>query len=149
MSKIFRLSDYLDGVPAIVEEKKRYANFKITPIGGQVEIIKWREEQAQKLAAYQVLREELKQKKVEFLAGGPDAPLGELTWKGKALLADTATWDQKLKQAKAARKRLLEPEILTDRASWTYKDPEPVKKTLRNRLSNWFKTVWDTAFGNL
>ena len=136
---IIRLSDYLER-PAIVQvEKKRYSTFKITPIGGPEELKKWRAEQAAKLEAYNLRREQTKDKHVEIISGGPDAPLGELTWKGKALLSDPAKWDDKLKQAKANRRKLLEPEILTSPKSWTY---EPIEKpSLKQRFFNWVSSV--------
>jgi hypothetical protein len=136
---IIRLSDYMERPAVVQEERKRYSTFKITPIGGPKELEKWRLEQAAKLEQYNSKREQLKEKKVEFLAGGPDAPLGELTWKGKALLADSKAWDEKLKTAKANRRKLLEPEILTSPRAWTY-EPEP-KKPLKERFFNWLKNA--------
>lgn len=138
---IIRLSDYLERPAIVQEERKRYATFKITPIGGPKELEKWRLEQAAKLEAYNLRREQAKERQVEFIAGGPDAPLGELTWQGKALLSDPAKWEEKLKQAKANRRKLLEPEILTSPKSWTY-EPEPIEKpSLVKRFSNWVSSV--------
>lgn len=138
---IIRLSDYMERPAIVQEERKRYSTFKITPIGGPKELAKWKLEQAAKLEAYNLKREQFKEKQVEFIAGGPDAPLGELTWQGKALLSDPAKWDEKLKQAKANRRKLLQPEILTSPQAWTY-EPEPVKKPpLKQRFLNWLNNV--------
>jgi hypothetical protein len=133
---LIRLSDYLDR-PAIVQEKNQYKTFKITPIGGAKEIAAWREDQAKKLAALNLKREELKNKQVTTIAGA-DAPLGELTWQGKAMLADPMAWEQKLLAAKAERRRLYkktEPEPLP-KLAYEF-EPEP-KPSWTQRLKNWF-----------
>ena len=138
-----KLSDYLNP-PAIVQEKKRYATFKITPIGGPAELAIWRAEQAKKLAAYQLRRSEQKDKATEIVAGGTDAPLGELTWKGKALLSDSRAWDERLKEAKARRRAYLKPELVQSPKDWTYEPTLEAKPSLKERV---FKWVYATLFG--
>lgn len=139
---VFRLSDYLERNPALVEQKQRYTTFKITPIGGEKEIIAWRAEQAKKLEALGARREETKAKAAEIVAG-PDAPLGELSWKGKALLSDETTWADKLSEARWRRRKLVETEV---NAKSTFDFTAPIEEPRKqNKLVAMFKNLWEAA----
>lgn len=102
---MLRLGDLLERPAIVREQNERYSTFKVTPIGGPKELAEWRKKQAVKLATYHAEREHLKDRKKEFIAG-PDAPLGELTWEGKVLLADSKKWEEKLLEAKVRRRMM-------------------------------------------
>ena len=106
-----RLSEIVHNPAALIREHKRQAPFRISEIGGPAELAIWRAEQAKKLEAYQARRTELKRKQVERIAG--DAPLGELSWQGKAILADPSVWKEKQRLARERRKEYHQPQILT------------------------------------
>lgn len=132
-----RLGDYLERPAIIQQERNRYQLFTITPIGGPAEIVKWREQQAKKLAEYGIKREELKAKKKEFIAGGRDAPVGELNWDGRVILSESKDWDAKLSEAKARRRELRRKQILTDTKAWEVPLPEPEPPSMWERFKTW------------
>ncbi len=59
--------DYLSP-PAHVEKKKKYATFKITPIGGPDEIVAWRKKQEAKEFAHRMRLENRDKRLTEFKA---------------------------------------------------------------------------------
>ena len=134
---IIRLTDYLDR-PALIEQQQKQQHLKITPIGGPKEIIEWRAKQAAKLAELDLKRGKLKETVSEHLAGGADAPLGELTWQGKALLSDQKAWADKLAEAKFRRKKLFsrEPVLVLEPELPKIIETEP-KLTMFQRFKAW------------
>ena len=138
-----KLSDYLNNPAALVQEQKRPVTFKITPIGGPKEIIVWREEQAKKLAQLNLRRDELKAKQVDSIA--PDAPLGELTWKGKVLLNNPDEWNEKLRTARIRRKEYHRPQILTQLEKPIIEPRLEPKLGLKEMIVSWGKKLWASA----
>ena len=137
---MLRLSDYLER-PALVQEKKRYQNLTITPIP---DIEKWRKEQAKKLEAYNLKRVEAEGRAAQLIAG-PDAPLGELTWKGKALLADQTAWADKLSEARWRRRQLVKVETTASKTAPIVSEPKREKFS----FVAWIKNVWEAATASL
>lgn len=138
-----KLSDYLNNPAALVQEQKRPVTFKMTPIGGPNEIAAWRVEQAKKLAALNLKREELKSCQIDKIA--PDAPLGELTWQGKVLLNDPEAWNNRLRLAKERRKEYHKPQILTKLETPKFTPIEEPKITLKEMVVSWGKKLWASA----
>ena len=138
-----KLSDYLNNPAALVQEQKRFHTFKITEIGGPNEIIAWRAEQAKKLAALNLKREELKSTQIDKIA--PDAPLGELTWQGKVLLSDPEAWNKRLRLARERRKEYHKPQILTNLETPKFTPIEEPKLTLKEMVVSWGKKFWASA----
>lgn len=143
----FKFLDYLSPSP-VIQEKKKYATFTLREIGGQAEIVKWREEQATKWAAYQANREAFKEKQKLYVCG-PDAPQGDkVTWEGKASLVQGSDreWHTKLAQVIAERERLYQPEVATAPKAYEPYVPEPKPKlSLWAKTKNQFSRLWNSA----
>jgi hypothetical protein len=120
----------------IVQEKKKYANFTITEIGGPLEIIKWREQQA---AKEYVQRMRLGARDDRLTA------FEELTEQKLATpKISQANWDEKLDFAMSERKRLAKlDERVQDNPPWL-PTPEP-KKSVIQRITGFFKNIWSDA----
>lgn len=143
-----KLSDYIDNPAALTQQYKRPVTFRITPIGGPNEIIAWRAEQAKKLAALNLKREELKQTQIDKIA--PDAPLGELTWQGKVLLSDPEAWNKRLRIARERRKEYHKPQILThlEQPKAVNLESDTIEKPrlgLKEMVISWGKKLWASA----
>jgi hypothetical protein len=136
--------------PAIIQEKRKYANFTVTDIGGPVEIIAWRARQKEIEAMNQTIRMQNldHQKNTMF---GIDAPQGDgVTWEGSAVTqgwkSDT-TWRDKLNFVKSEKKRLatLELRDLNSDPLFTLTPEAPSKKTLLQTIKGWIKNLWESA----
>jgi len=133
--KNIRLNDFEP--PAIIQEKKKYQNFTIKPID---DIHKWRAEQANKRAAYElrntVRDQRITQNKTDIGYTAPSPSLSEYKSEG---------WEKKLAYALERRKQYGKPEMLTDTKTWTYEEePEP-KKTVWQRIKAWAFDFWISA----
>lgn len=127
--------DSFDPVP-LVQAKKKYANFTVKEIGGPAEIIKWRQIQAAKEAAYQIKLNDR------------DGRLGEFEKETGQKLAtptiSTTSWAEKLMFANAERVRLSKAEEKVIAHPPWEPTPEP-KKSLIQRVAGFFKSVWKSA----
>lgn len=127
--------DFEFEVPAVKEEKKKYATFTIKPIGGPAEIAKWREMQAAKEANYLLRLGARDQRITEF-----EATTGQ---KLDAPQVKTASWQEKLEHAEAERLRLALAEERV--AQYTYEREPESKKTLWGRIKSFVKSFWQSA----
>lgn len=132
----------------LVQKKKKYQQFTVTEIGGPAEILIWRQKQAEKEAANQVVRLQLVDKSKDRMFGA-DAPQGDgVTWKGNAGLrhgrGDGAeTWADKLAYAKDRQKNYMKPELI-DLPKQVYDFSKP-KLSLFKRFTSWISGLWNHA----
>lgn len=124
--------EFSDPIP-LVQQKKKYSTFTITPIGGSEEIVKWREMQAAKEMAYR-MRLNARDGRIseyEALSGQKlDTPQ-----------VKTADWQEKVSFALMERKRLAEAEArVTEYPPWEIA-PES-KKTIIQKIVGFFKQIW-------
>ncbi len=122
-----------DPVP-VVQEKKKYANFTIREIGGPEEIVKWREMQAAKEAVYRCRLSARDERISQF-----EAETGQ---KLASPEVKTASWQEKLEQAMAERKRLAER---VEVARESYQLPVEPPKPILQRIIGFFKSIWKNA----
>lgn len=127
--------DWLDE-PAIVEKKKKYANFKVTPIGGPTEIIAWRQRQEAK-ESLQRIRISEREKRIADV----EAQLGQ---KLTSPTIHTTSWAEKLAFAQSEQSRLKRnEENVTQYPPWeSLPEPQP---TLIQRITRFFKRIWTDA----
>ena len=129
------LSDFLNVAP-LIEEKKKYQNFRVVPIGGPAEIGKWRAMQEAKEYAYRIKlgERDARISEAEKTLGKLDEPkLSKQGWKEKSAFA--AIERQRLAQ--------LEP-VTTDYSKLGLSSPEP-KKTVFQRVTGFLKRIWSNA----
>ncbi len=126
--------DFEDPVP-IVQTKKKYATFKVTPIGGPEEIIKWRQMQEAKETTYR-MRLAAKDARISSF----EAELGQ---KLESPKVKTADWKEKLDFAMSERARLAKIEEVA--STYVRPDFEPEPKTVFQRIAGFFKRIWASA----
>ena len=129
------LYEYLNP-PKLVQEKKKYANFTVTPIGGPAEIIKWRQQQ------------EAKESLVRLKLAAKDERIAafesEIGQKLDTPRISGSTWAEKQAFATSERARLSQQEkSVTQFPPW--EATEPPKKTIIQRVFGFFKSIWHSA----
>lgn len=128
--------EFYERGPALVEQKLKQAPFKIVPIGGPLEIIKWREQQKAKEALYQMRLGEKDKRIAAF-----ETTIGE---KLDAPTIGTRSWEEKKAFAESERKRLKTIEDKVSVYPWTER-PEPIKLSLCQKMTYFFKRLWKNA----
>lgn len=127
--------DFLDE-SALVQKKKKYANFTIKEIGGPEEIKKWREMQAAKESIYRMRLNQRDERLANF----------EQETRQKLVTPEikTRTWAEKQAHAESERHRLSQAELdVILYPPWEVS--EPPKKTLLQRFTNFISSVWKYA----
>ncbi len=128
-----RLIESLSPEP-IVQKKKKYETFTITPIGGPDEIVKWRQVQEVKESVYRMRLNEREGRIAEV-----EASLGQ---KLASPTVHTTSWAEKYAFAQSERKRLARIEAVATR---TWEAPEPIKLSITQRIAGFVKRVWLSA----
>lgn len=133
--------EYFNRPPALVQKKKEYENFTVTPIGGPEEILKWRAVQDSKDQAALMIHEGLRTKAKEQAGSG--LPQGDgVTWKGQGTTG-SAEWKEKLAFAKSERKRLAQKEAVS--LDWKRHTPLEPTLTFTQKISRFIKNFWKNA----
>lgn len=127
--------EFLDP-PAIVQKKKKYQTFTVTPIGGPAEIIKWRQQQEAKESLYRLRLGDRNNRIANF-----ESKLGQ---KLDAPTIHTTSWAEKQAFATEERQRLKKAEdVVLEYPPWE-SAPEP-KKTLFQRFKGFIVSLWQHA----
>lgn len=118
---------------ALVEKKRKYSNFKITPIGGPQELAAWKRIQEGKEAAYR-MRLETRDNRI----GSFEAETGQTLSKGTVT---GRNWPEKQAFAKQERAALAKREKVVAKIT----SIESEKPTLWARMTRFMKEIWKTA----
>lgn len=127
--------DFEDPIP-LVQKKKKYATFKVTPIGGPEEIIKWRQMNEAKETVYRMRLNSRDERSASFEK--------ELGHKVASPTVSTASWADKKAFAESERERLKKVEdAVLDLPPWELSHKP--KQTFLQKVSGFFKRVWANA----
>jgi hypothetical protein len=124
-----------DPIP-LVQQKKRYSEFKITPIGGPDEIEMWRSMQEAKATTHRMRLGERDQRLIDF-----ETQLAQTLDRGSV---KSATWEEKTAHV-ALEKALIKDMLskVTEHPPWEA-HVEP-KKPILKRVAGFFKRIWSDA----
>lgn len=122
--------------PELVQKKKKYATFTVREIGGQAEVEAFRRAQAVKEEAYRMRLKSRDERAAEF-----QASFGQ---KIDSPTVHTTSWAEKVAFVAAEK-----AEIAAKRAEVTVHEPwvmppEP-KRSLKERVKQFFKRIWQSA----
>lgn len=120
--------------PPVIQEKKKYVNFKVTPIGGPTEIIKWRQQQEMKEVAYRFRLGARDQRIVEA-----EKELGRFD---KPIVSGES-WGEKVARANSERERLRKAVEAVNSYEW--KPTPKTKQSLLKKVTSFFKKIWKDA----
>lgn len=116
--------------PAMIQEKKKYANFTLKEIGGPEEIIKWRKEQEAKESIYRLRLGQRDTRLTSF-----EKEIGELISRGEF---KGRNWEEKVMAAKELRDEIAKQHAKVI-AYPPWQPREAPKPSLFQRIVGFFK----------